>query len=130
MRDTISPMRDEIRDWAFTADALEPEQDWDLHLSHLPHFDLFVELAADDDCPKWAYFLRLLYFIVGDGVRTQFRTEDRQTILKLLSDTNRFPRHRFHIFRTRSEQLLSSPDTFDYDDWCGGLLVSNDLTST
>jgi len=42
MRDPINPISDEIREWAFLEGALEPQQDWDLHLANLREFDLYV----------------------------------------------------------------------------------------
>jgi hypothetical protein len=130
MRDPINPMRSDIRDWAFVDGAKEPEQDWDLHLANLREFDLYVELAADDSCPSGDYFLRLLYLIVGDAVSTDFKTESMETIKDILAITERFTKHRFHIFRQRSLGLLNDPTTFDYDDWCAGKLVARDLNPT
>ncbi|MEM9282173.1 MAG: hypothetical protein AAGA96_10120 [Verrucomicrobiota bacterium] len=127
MRDPINPTRDEIRNWAYTEGAMEPEQDWDLHLANLREFDLFTELAADDDCPSWDYFLRLLYLIVGDAVRTGFQTESEETIRDILKATEKIPRHRFHVLRLRSDELLKRPESFAYDDWCAGILVAKDL---
>lgn len=126
MRNPINPMRTEIREWAFIEGAQEPEQDWDLHLANLREFDLYVELAANDLCPARDYFLRLLYLIVGDAVRTSFQTESVETIQDLLAMTERFPRHRLHVFRNRAQDLLEAPETFDYNDWCAGMLVSRD----
>ena len=126
MRDPINTMRSEIREWAFIEGAQEPEQDWDLQLANLREFDLYVELAANDLCPARDYFLRILYLIVGDAVRTSFQTESKECIQEILAMTERFPRHRFHLFRHRSIELLENPTTFDYDDWCGGMLVTRD----
>jgi hypothetical protein len=126
MRDPINPMRDEIRAWAFFENAQEPEQDRDLHLANLREFDLYVELAANNLCPARDYFLRLLYLIVGDAVRTSFQTESLESIKEILAMTESFPRHRFHVFRHRSLELIENPKTFDYDDWCAGKLVARD----
>lgn len=127
MRDPINPMRDEIREWAYMAGAMEPEQDWDLHLANLREFDLYVELASDDSCPAWDYFQRVLYLIVGDAVRTGFKTETEDSIRDLLKLTEKFPKYRFHLFRQRSFELLEHPESFDYDDWCAGMFVAKDL---
>jgi hypothetical protein len=63
-------------------------------------------------------------------VRTEYRTESIETIKDILAITERFPKHRFHIFRNRSLALLDDPTTFDYDDWCAGKLVARDLNPT
>ena len=127
MRDAINPVRGEIRAWAFDEEAFEPEQDWDLHLANLREFDLYVELAAEDDCPKWDYFLNLLYLVVGDAVRTNFQSETRCSIDELLASTMTKPKYRFHLLRERSAALLANPEAFSYDEWCAGLLVTQDL---
>ncbi len=126
----MNPMSAEIREWAYTPGALEPEQDWDLALANLREFDLYVHLAADDACPSWDYFLRILYLIIGDAVRTEFQTESKEAILEILDATRSFPNDRFSLLRKRAELLIASPDTFNYDDWCAGALVTRDLHET
>lgn len=126
MRNPVNAMRNEIREWAFIEGAEEPVQDWDLHLAHLREFDLYVELAADDSCTASGYFLRLLYFIVGDAVRTSFQSESAGTIQEILALTERFPKYRFHVFRQRASALLKDPATFNDEDWCAGMLVAWD----
>lgn len=100
--------------------AEEPVQDWDLHLSHLRDHALFIELAADHTCPKQDYFLRLLYFIIGDAVRTGYSSETRDTIESLLDQTRAYPRHAFHLLRQRTHELVANTDLFDYNLWCAG----------
>ncbi len=130
MRDPWNPIQAEIRDWAYDKDALEPDQDCDLALANLREFDIYVELAADDDCPKWDYFLRILYLIVGDAVRTDYQTEPQESVLALLENTRRFAKPRFVLLRVRAEHLFAHPNTFDYNDWCGGGLVTQDQLQT
>ena len=127
MREPINPTREEIREWAFLHEPMEPEQDSGLHLAHLREFDLYVELAANDDCPSWGYFLRLLYFVVGDAIRTEYRTTSENDIHKILSLTEKHPKHRFHLFRQRAVALIANPQTFSYDEWCAGMLASLNL---
>jgi hypothetical protein len=127
MRDPINPFRDEIHEWAYNPIAEEPVQDWDLHLAHLRDHDLFIELAADHACPNQDYFLRLLYLIIGDAVRTDYSTETRDTIEALLDQTHAYPRHAFHLLRQRSRELVANPKLFDYNLWCAGQWVTQDL---
>lgn len=129
MRDPVNPYRSEIREWAFTKDALEPMQDWDLMLAHTPEFDLYVELTADDTCPAWSYFLQALYLIVGDAVSTGYRSQPRDVIKALLTETRKYSRPHLHLFRQRSEKLMKHPETFEYNDWCTGGIVTKDLES-
>jgi hypothetical protein len=127
MRDPANPIRDEIKAWAFNEGAIEPMQDWDLMLASQREYDLYGELAADDACPNRDYFLRLLYLIVGDAVRTNYRTESLDSVRQLLKHTTTHPKYRFHLLRSRAEKLIREPETFSYDDWCGGALVTQDI---
>jgi hypothetical protein len=130
MRDPYNPTRDEIRAWAYEKGALEPEQDWDLHLARLGEFDLYVELAGADDCPNWSYFIRLLYFIVGDAVRSDYRTLSRRSLEDVLALTDHIPKFRFYRLRQRAADLMSEPASFDYHKWCGGGLIADETTES
>lgn len=130
MRDPFNPTRDEIRAWAADKDAHEPDQDWDLHLARLGEYDLYVELAGSDDCPNWGYFLRLLYFIVGDAVRSDYQTLSRESLEDVLALTVHIPRFRFHQLRQRAAELMSDPGSFDYHQWCRGGLIADETTES
>lgn len=117
MRNASCPEPESIREWAYDPDAIEPVQDWDLVISHLPYDELYVELAADNTCPKWEYFMGLMYLIAGDAVRTGYRSESKERVEHLISCTESIPRHRFHLLRTRYREICSHPEKFDYDDW-------------
>jgi len=127
MRDPWNPQQAEIREWAYSEDQLEPDQDWDLVLANLDELDLYLEIAADDACPNWGYFLRVLYLVVGDAVRTEFQTESREDLEALLEATRAFAKRRFDLLRERAEDLIARPETFDYDNWCLGGFVRRDL---
>jgi hypothetical protein len=51
MHDPWSPSPDEIRAWAYTPNAEEPCQDWDLALLWSCHEKALLECASDDACP-------------------------------------------------------------------------------
>lgn len=127
MKDTWNPTSDEIRDWASDSASLEPEQDWDLCLSHLPYDKLYVEFAADSGCPKQDYFLRLLYLIVGNAVRSSFAAESKGRIKSLLHLARSQSGQALFLFSQRSEELLAEPESFEYDDWCAGGIVAKDM---
>ncbi len=119
MKSTSNPTAEELRAWAFDASEAEPAQDWDLILSWLPYDDVYLELASSRDCPKADYFLSLLYFIVGDAVRTEFGSRKKEAIQDLLSKAQtRFPAHVIHLWVQRSRDLLAHPERFCYEDWC------------
>lgn len=123
MRSPYNPIAEDITDWAYEASAMEPVQDWDLILSHCPYESLYMKLAATTDCPKHDYFLALLYLIVGDAVRTNYRTRSRDDIERLLSVAEPFQSYWLHLWVGRSRDLLERPDSFRYDDWCAGGLA-------
>jgi hypothetical protein len=121
MRSPYNPTAEDLRLWAYDAESLEPEQDWDLVLSWTPYDDLFLEFASDPGCPKANYFLALLYLIVGDAVRSKYRTKAKEDVQALLQKAEkRFPKHCIDLWVSRSRELLAHPDTFRYTDWCGG----------
>jgi hypothetical protein len=123
MRSAYNPTPEQLREWAASPDAEEPVQDWDLWLSHLPHEILYLELAADWNCPARQYFLELLYLIVGDAVRTGFRERSEGEVLDLLERSRAFKHPDLGAWRHRSRALLRNPETFDYAAWCAGGLA-------
>ncbi|HEY8993837.1 MAG TPA: hypothetical protein VIM71_04075 [Lacunisphaera sp.] len=124
MRSSSNPIADDIRRWAFTPDAEEPVQDWDLLLAATDQEDLFMELASDDACPNAEYLLGVLYFIVGDAVRTEYRTHSKAHIEGLLKKAEaRFPKRCIYLWVQRSKYLMVHPESFHYDEWCAGILA-------
>lgn len=125
MRGAHDPTPEQIRAWAATPAAVEPVQDWHLVISWLPYEQLYLELAADDGCPNRRYFLALLYLMVGDAVRTQFRARPEHAVLYLLECGRAFSHPDLDAWLRRSRQLLRRPETFDYDAWCAGGLAAD-----
>lgn len=124
MKSATHPTAEELRAWAFDADADEPVQDWDLILSWIAYEDVYAELASTKTCPKADYFLALLYFIVGDAVRAEYRNRSRPDIEALISKLEqRFPAYVIRQWGNRSRELLAHPETFRYKDWCAGGLA-------
>jgi len=121
MKSATTPTAEELRTWAFDANTLEPIQDWDLVLSWLAYEDLFLELASTKSCPKSDYILSVLYLIVGDAVRTEYRNRRRESVEDLLAKAEgRFPAFVIRKWVKRSRELLAHPERFSYDDWCAG----------
>jgi hypothetical protein len=118
--DPWKPEPDEVREWAYDADALEPCQDWDLALCWIQHERCYLELASDKSCPKRRYFLALLYLMVGDAVRADFRTRPKPIIEGLIDLGDEYRHPDIQRWQERSLNLLKHPDLFEYHDWCGG----------
>ena len=123
MRDPWNPSSDDVRAWAREADAVEPCEDWDLALSGARHDAAYLELASDPACPARGYLLSVLYLIVGDAVRSGFRTAGRADIEALLARGAGYPHPDIARWRRRSAELLAHPETFSYEAWCAGGLA-------
>jgi hypothetical protein len=121
---SYDPTAEEISRWPYDPSADEPAQDWDLILSHCPYESLYMEFASSNDCPKQEYVLAVLYLIVGDAVRTRYRTRSREDVERLLAEAEeRFPSHWLHLWTKRARELIAGHQAFSYDDWCAGALA-------
>jgi len=123
MIDPWNPTPQEIRSWAYDPDADEPCQDWDLALSWLQDESVYLSLATDDACPKRRFFLSLLYLMVGDAVRTDFRACPKPIVTGLIEQGSEYSHPDIIAWQRRSRELLANPATFQYDAWCGGQLA-------
>ena len=124
MKDMSNPTPQQIRDWAYTTDAVEPCQDWDLVLSWAQVEKVFFDLASEDHCPNRRFILRILYLIVGDAVRTNFGSKPRYAVEGLIEKSNAYHHPDIERWRKKSLELLKHPENFDYAIWCGGGLAN------
>ena len=120
MRDPWNPTPDEVRAWAYTPDALEPCEDWHLALVWSRPEKALLEIASDESCPARHYVLSVLYLIVGDAVRSDFRTTARPIVEGFIARGDGYNHADIRRCQVRSRELLANPDSFDYDLWCGG----------
>jgi hypothetical protein len=97
---------------------LEPCQNWDPALCWAQHERAYLELASDEACPKRRYFLGVLYLMVGDAVRTGFRSRPRPIIEGLIARGDGYAHPDIKLWQERSRQLLKHPELFDYGNWC------------
>jgi len=122
-RKCYEALASELRAWAFDAGADWPEQDFDLMVVNLEHHPLIIELAGVDVCPKRRFFLRCAYLIVGDAVRTGYKTSSEDEIMVLLDMARGNGHADLLTFVKHSQQLMAEPSGFDYDLWCDGGLA-------
>jgi hypothetical protein len=118
--DPWNPTPDELRAWAYDTNAVEPCQDWDLVLCWAPHVNAHLELASDESCPKRRYFLAILYLLVGDAVRTNFRNHLRLSIEDWIARGDVHTHPAIRLWQERSRRLLEAPEQFNYEQWCAG----------
>jgi hypothetical protein len=126
MHDPWSPSPDEIRTWAYTPNAEEPCQDWDLALLWSCHEKALLECASDDACPNRLRMLATMYLVVGDAVRSKFRSRPLPIVEGFIERGDEYRHPSIQLWQRRSRALLRDPSTFEYDAWCaGGLARAN-----
>lgn len=118
--DPWNPQPEEIRAWAYEPDAVEPTQDFDLALSWSRHEKAYLDLASDPACPSRRYFLRVLYLVVGDAVRTGYRTVPEPVVRGFVEQGSRYEHPDIREWQARSRALMADPTRFDYERWCAG----------
>ena len=122
MHNPWNPSPDEIRQWAYTADAPDPCQDWDLALLWSGHEKALLDCAADDGCPNRVRVLGILYLIIGDAVRSDFSSRPRPIVDGLIDRGDEYQHPGIKLWQVRARALLRDPSSFDYEAWCcGGL---------
>lgn len=122
--DPWNPTHDEVVAWAFDADALAPDQDFHLALSWARSLErTYVDLASDEKCPKRRFFLDVLYLMIGDAVRSQFRSVARPLVEGFIELGDGIEHPDIRLWQSRSRRLLKHPKEFSYEAWCGGGLA-------
>jgi hypothetical protein len=122
-KDPWNPSSSEVRAWAYTAGVEQPCEDWDLALAWARHERDYLAFAQDPVCPQRDFFLHLLYFIVGDAVRKDFRTVAEPVVRGFVDRAADSASVRLQLWRRRALGLLARPQEFDYAAWCGGGLA-------
>jgi hypothetical protein len=122
--DPWNPTHDEVMAWAFDADAAEPSQEFELALSWArQHERTYLELAGDDGCPKRRYFLSLIYFMIGNAVRQEFKGVARPLVEGLIQLGDAVDHPDIRTWQARARGLLADPDEYSFDAWCAGGLA-------
>ncbi len=86
--------------------------------------DLYLELAADDNCPRNQFFLSILYLLVGDQVRRGTDYQVEFNLRDFIAKADAFNNKALQSWQARSIDLLSHPEKFDFEQWCAGGLAS------
>jgi hypothetical protein len=119
-RSPTNPSLDDLRAWGYDSEATQPIPDWDLVLTwtmERARFALCLELASDPNCPKWRFFLDLLYFVFEYGSRhggIRDRPWQYQSFLELARGID--DPHVKH-WRHRAGLLFGRPESFDASQW-------------
>lgn len=124
MKDPWNPTTKEIIEWAYTEDAIFPEQDWDLSVCNITNVtEMILNIASDTNCPNQVFFLHCLYLLVGDAIRTNGNTYNIESLQNILQSAANSTNTDILRWVERSQTLLSKPETFCYDLWCDGGFV-------
>ena len=126
--DIANPTAEEIRAWARNPASMHPMQDWDLILSSIPENDgLYLELAGSD-LPMADTFLRCLYIIFGDAVRTAWKTRSREQVEGLVGHGLQSTDISVRKWAAAARGTLDRPDLFKVEDWIFGGAVSDEVS--
>lgn len=121
MNDAWNATPEELRRWAYDAGAMWPTEDWELAVTCDDRSTLILQFATDPACPSRNFFLRCLYLLVGDAVRSNFVAHQREVVLNLLARVSGDCPPDVTRWAERSRVLVSGPsDAVDYDLWCAG----------
>jgi hypothetical protein len=124
--DEVNPTHAELRAWAAERGAMCPMEDWDLMITAGSENDMVcLELAASD-LPNADFFLRCLHIVIGDALRTEWRTRSREEIEGLVAQGAPSANAAVRKWAQAARQVLSRPDTFDAEDWIHGGAVPSD----
>jgi hypothetical protein len=123
MEDAYDPTEAELRAWAYGQDFMEPVQDFDLMVATESRAELLFEFASDSNCQTKDYFLHCLYLLVGDAVRSKYRTTKKKTIERIVKQGKESTSDIVLRWSKRSENLVKHPESFSYERWCGGGLA-------
>jgi hypothetical protein len=124
--DPWNPSITEVRAWAYDAAAEEPCQDWDLALCWAGHERDYLDFASDRRCPKRAFFLSVIYLMVGDAVRSEFRSTSEAMVSGFVQLGANHSDPAIRLWHSRASHLLDHPKEFEYDAWCAGKLARDD----
>ncbi|MCX2836141.1 hypothetical protein [Microbulbifer thermotolerans] len=125
--DVTNPSVEEIRLWAYSAKEW-PHEEWDLFLSWTREVDLFIELAADDKCPKQDFFLHMLYYIVGTTFSEPNKTDKLDRIKSYAEKGSGFNQAAIRDWRNNVSDLLNNRVKYNYDNWRGGIFAGYKFT--
>ena len=128
----MNPTPDDLRLWAYTPDAMYPDempQDWDLCITDFERAPLLLQFASDLACPNRKFFLRCLYTLVGDCIRTPAGHADILDLHKVLQLVTLDAPQDIQLWVRRTEHLLAHPETYDYDHWGWGDLAYDDQSA-
>ncbi len=121
MNDPWNATQEEIKEWAYDADAEVPDQSWHLLVGRLEYSDLLLELVSDENCPQRIYLLSCLYHMVGNYISAEIKpSEMLEDLLDVLDKARKIDSAIIKTWVERSYHIIKNPKEFVYFDWCLG----------
>lgn len=114
------PTEEELRDWAYSPDSVEPVQDWGLVLSWQMDRGLLrrcVQFADDGHCPQAAFFLDVLFQWVDGVVRGNDFAERRGMYDEWLDVAKGLADPVVKRWRHHARMIFQGLQTFDRQNW-------------
>jgi hypothetical protein len=119
MQDIWHPTEAELRQWANDHEAIWPTEDWDLVVSVVDRGVLFLEFAADINCPNGDFILNCLYILVGDAVRTSGHAHSFENVKTLIELGQQSSISELRHWADQSRKLILHGPKFDFHAWYG-----------
>jgi hypothetical protein len=122
----VDPAPDELRAWAYRPDSVRLEDmpvDWDLLVSSDRLVSTVFDLALDPACPARRFALHSLYIYAADAIRTNFRAHPKRKLRKFVELAEEQGDQWLTTWAHNVRTLQTSPELFEYHDWCEGGLV-------
>lgn len=117
-KDAWNPTQEEIKAWAYDAEAYAPEQDFELAVAETQNIPMICGFVNDESCPKRKFFLSSLYVYTGDIVRSKNEKaiHDLTQLLNTQAQTagNTQP---LADWLSRSAHLIRQPESYTYEFW-------------
>jgi hypothetical protein len=125
--EVTNPTVEEIKAWAYSGKEW-PSDEWDLFLSWTREVELFIELATDHKSPQKAFFLHMLYYIIGSTYGEPNKS-DKLDRIKGYSDKGLGIKHGdIRTWRSHISDLLSNKVKYEYSNWRGGVFADYNFT--
>ena len=101
-------------------------EDWDLVITAGSENDMVCQELAATDQPNADFFLRCLHIVIGDALRTEWRTRSREGTKGLIAQGAASADSAVRRWAPAARRVLSRPDTFNAEDWLHGGAVRSD----
>ncbi len=109
----------DLEHWAYSANAIHPDQDWELAVAVSGNDELVLKFAEDEGCPNSDFMISCLYMIVGDFLHGGADSSIRENeIVKLATEALNSKAVKVNEWSKKTIHILENKDEFEYEEWC------------